>query len=235
MNLLLIGIDDKIKNVLINNLLPRGIPLYDCYYSDSVAEIIEKKEVDIVFIDIDKEGGLLKHLPVIQRIRSMNVAIITYSSSTDESGAKILIENGVTGFVKKTDKAINDIKSFLEILFKRAHAKEKRKALRVKIDEGESTKINFSVPNSNRTVNGSVVELSYIGVLFKLDQFSDTKNLKIGDTISNVSLQIGSKRAITDVQIVMMKGEYIGLKFTDYDDTLKSTLIKYIYQKMAKL
>ena len=45
---------------------------------------------------------------------------------------------------------------------------------------------------------------------------------------------INSKRAITDVQIVMIKGDFVGAKFLNHDDALKNLLVRFIHEKMTE-
>ncbi len=234
MNLLLIEIDNQIRDTLISYLLPKGYPIYDCAYNDDVDGIISKKEINVVFIDIDKEGGLAKHVALIKKLRTLGMNVITYTDNTQEDEIKILIELGVTAFVKKTNNLKVDIKKIVEILLTKIHTNDKRQALRIKVVSEDSIKINFSIPNSSHIVNAEVIELSFVGLLFKVDQYSDTRTIKQGDLINRLQLNIGSKRAITSVQIVMLKGDFVGAKFTGHDISLKNLLCKYVYEKMSR-
>ncbi len=235
MNLLLISVDSNIKNILVSSLLPKGYPVFDTDYDrDSITNIIKKKEINVVFMDVDKEGGLIEHLDLIKMIRSMNIALIAYTENAAESEVKILIEHGVTAYIEKTEKIAHDIKRLIEVIFKNVPQKEKRKALRVKINEQDEATVNFSVPNSSKVIKGFVIEISYLGLFFKVDYLYDTSGLRPGDVISRLTLMINSKRAITDVQIVMIKGDFVGAKFLNHDDALKNLLVRFIHEKMTE-
>ncbi len=233
MNLLLIGIDNNLKNILVSSLLPKGYPVYySDYDKESIKNIIQKKEINVVFIDTDKKGGLIEQLELIKIIRQMQVALIAYTEHVEEGEVKILIEHGVTAYIEKTEKTGNDIKRLIEIIFKNVPQKEKRKAVRVKVGQEDEVTVDFSIPNSNKVVRGDVLEISYLGLFFKVGNLYDTSSLKIGDVVSRLTIFINSKRAITDVQIVIIKGDFVGAKFLSHDDALKNLLIRYIHDKM---
>lgn len=234
MNLLLIGIDNDIRDVLISSLLPKGFPVYSCGYKDDIFQIISKKEINVVFIDVDKEGGLIEQLNLIKKIKASNVSIITYIENEYQSDIKLLVEAGVTANIIKTTKKTEDIKKLIGIIFQKVPKQEKRQALRVRPEEGEEATINFSIPNSNIVVKGNVIELSYLGCVVKIQDNTDTRKLKVGDSIGKMAITINSKRALTDGQVIMMKNDYIGVKFLEHDASLKSLLVRYIYDKMSE-
>jgi len=235
MDLLLIEIDTKLRDIIVANFLPKGLPVYDCGLRDGILGIIDKKKINVVFIDIDKEGGLASNISLLRQIKAKNLAVIAYTEHTDEKELKVLIESGVTGYVKKTQKPAEDVKKLVEIIVKKCPPQERRQAPRVKISEDEDVKVNFNIPNTNKIVKGPVLEISFVGLLFKADLQSDTRNVKPGDLIANMQINLGSKRILTDAQIAMLKGDYIGIKFMPKDDILKNTLIKYMYEKMSAL
>ena len=235
MNLLLIGINPKIKDILVSSLLPKGFPVYSFDLHDDIFGIIQKKEINVIFMDVDIEGGLIKHLNLIKLIKEKNVSVIVHTEHTNESEIKVLIENGVTAYIEKTPKITEDIKKFLSILLKYIPKQEQRKALRVKIDKEDNVTLSFTIPNTNRLIKATVMEVSYLGMLYKFDNPGDMGYIKQGDRLSKIVLNAGSKRAVTDIEIIMTKGEYVGAKFVDHNDTIKAILIKYIYEKMSKL
>lgn len=235
MNLLLIGIDTQIKDILVTGLLPKGYPVYSFDYKDNMNDIIPKKEINVTFIDVDKEGGIIQHLPLIQKLKQLKVSVIVYTEVDSEKEIKILIENGVTAYIQKTNKPAEDIKKLINIIFKNIPKEENRKALRVKVEEEDNVTINFSIPNTPYILKGKVLEISYLGLVFTLDEKGDTRFLKQGEKISKMVLTLGSKRAMIDVEILMIKNDYVGIKFSEYNENLRSMLVKYIFEKMQKL
>ncbi len=235
MNLLLIGINPKIKDILVSSLLPKGFPVYSFDFNDDILGIIQKKEINVAFIDVDGGSGLISYLNLIKQVKERKVSVIVHTEHTNESEIKVLIENGVTAYIAKTPKTTEDIKKFLQILMKYVPKQEQRKALRVKIEKEDNVTLSFTIPNTNRLIKGTVIELSYLGMLYKFDNPADMGYIKQGDVLSKIVLNAGSKRAVTDVEIIMTKGEYVGAKFIDHNDTIKAILIKYIYEKMSKL
>lgn len=235
MNLLLMGIDSTIRDSLVTAMLPKGYPVYSYGFKDDMEEISRKKLINIAFIDVDKEGGLIQHLPLIKRLRGLKISIIAYTEQSNEKEIKVLIENGVTAYIEKTGKPGEDIKKLINIIFKNIPKQENRKALRVKVDDGDNVSINFSIPNTVYVLKGKVIEVSYLGIVFVLEQSGDVRFLKQGETINKMVFTIGSKRSMADVEILMIKNEFVGVKFIDYNDNLRSMLVKYIYEKMLVL
>jgi len=209
--------------------------------NDAEVAIDYLKSIDYSIIFIDGEHVENFKVPeFIYRVRSIDPTkkqkIIILSNNTNNSYIRELMLIGIDGFISKQNSTEQIVKKALSILTKISiKINEKRNHIRVDILKEDTGNFSIRIPNIDKIVMGKVINISMGGALFKLDMDADINYIDEGMSFFNVQIQLNKWLISCDINIIVVRKNLIGVKYTEIRENFQNYIAKYIFNRIANL
>lgn len=215
-------------------LLNLGIVSYIASDNDSALDILNKKSINFLFVDLDFSNNLsfelLKKLKENDKFSSL--FIIVTSFNVKEIFLKKLQEYNIVSFIAKPfykeqiEEKINSIINKVKGHYLR------REHIRIIPENDEFMRASFKLKN-NKSISGKLVNLSMGGFALMLYINYNDEELGRGKLIEHINFIADNREIDVDAKIINKKDKLIAFQFTHfYNDSYKN-LSKYIIKKIS--
>jgi len=216
-------------------LLQLGIVSYTATDNKSVLDILIKKNINFLFLDLDFANNssfeLLNILKTDEKFTSL--FIIVSSFNVKEVFLKKLQEYNIISFIPKPffndqiESKINSIINKVKGHFLR------RKHIRIIPENDEFMRASFKLKN-NKSLSGKVINLSLGGFALMLYINYNTEELGHGKLLEHINFTAENREIDVDAKVINKKDKLIAFQFTHfYNDSYKN-LSKYIINKISE-
>ncbi len=233
MYMIMIEIDDSLKNFLTYKFLSVGLKIYSGSSSKEVIRIIDSKGPGFIFLNIKQlNSPWLTFLAQLRQYKDERLAkLIILSGKDDTEFIQALLLLNVSSLISISLTKEEVYKRIYEVYQKNPkYHPDKREHVRMVPRKTDDMAMNISIPNVNVIMSTKVINISIGGVAL---QVANTSFFSEGMVIDSAQLRMGRKIGLTSIKIVMVKGNFIGARFVQSTDYFLNVLGKYILDRLT--
>jgi len=227
--------DSEAKNLcyLLIKLGIQGMPIQG---EDSLKEKLSQNiPINAVILETDEASDSRQSLISLIRERkgTPRTHVILYTSNTDVSFIKNMIEKGITGFIKKDSSSAEQQQAINRIAERVEGRNYQRKHIRIKPDPDDLLRAHFIEPNSGYQLSGKIIDLSLGGMAMELFNIPKDCPPLNGVTINSLSFPLLAHSLTVKAEIVNQSNNYLGIRFLAMDDKGRDRLSRYIFKNIS--
>jgi chemotaxis protein CheX len=238
--ILLFNITDIISNYIVEYFIPKGFSVYSTSDLDMALQILDKKEVVLVFMNqIHNYNISLEDQVSKMKDKNPNIRIVFYSTSGEWNQPLFKKFNqNILGYIPRAFDSARTAKALIMILDKIGiKYNQKRKHVRVRISSDDKVMGMIYKKNEDGEldiVNAKVKDLSIGGALLEMD-LKDAEQFKEQEIISRCQLKLKGSMVRSTAQIMKKVEGTLGVSFMDMDDDDVKKISYFIHNKMKEL
>ncbi len=236
MNILEVGLTDKLTEYLGIRLISSGYNVFSCNNDKCALGIIEKHNINLIILDGETENyDLLNFLEEVKdKYSEKSIKTIIISENTNEAFIKKLMQYGVVGFMAKYLGYDEKLKKINTIIDKIKPLYPKTGLTKVTPSSEEELSVNFLIEGTGKPITGKIVNLSFAAIVFKLNDTDQNSLLFTGQKLTSVQIIIQKKKSLVNAIVGFKQDNLIGLKFDDMREAFKVFLAQYILSKLTE-
>lgn len=230
--------DIKSKNILYTSFLEIGKPAFFIDNKSSIHKSVAGAKRSVIFMACEETdlSGLQIIDSLLREGKLYNNSIILLVKNHTVSFARKMAIKGVKGVVILNDDISSIKKSVHKYLQGLSFLEEKRREIRIAVDNKDGMRASFTYPDSIRLVSADIKNVSMSGALLHVSDLkkSDTA-LAPGNILKNMSMNVMGTKIELDAKVIMMKENAISILFTYITPFSKKIIASYITSKIESI
>ena len=232
MKILIATDSSEINEYFAVRFVDEGIEPRKTIQEGDIISIIQDKELDALFIDL--ESGHYKGLETLKEVRE-KVPTVSFIVLTAKTGVEFVTELGalgVFGVVSKLDDMKGQFENAISLLDNlKARRDEKRRHIRVQPIPSQHNLFKIKIPGLDSIYQGQVKDISKGGIAITFSKPPPESLFFMGKEVE-ISIELGALNLQSSAKVVLMKGMEATLLFHDVSEGYKRRLFEYILTRL---
>jgi hypothetical protein len=201
--------------------------------------LIEKRQVDLVFLDFDMIGKQLNNISVkifdVEKVAKIPLVLYALEKPSGAILAQDWQNYNIIGLLLKRNSPPQNIVGIRNVILNnKAFGNIQNRAIRIKTP-GKTSKVTLILNNKDNkkfSVNGYIQDLSVTGSAIVLEKPKDKENLQ-NNHIERITYSLEGKLIICSGKLIRIAQNIVAIAHKPLSDSYKRTLLKFISEKLS--